>query len=70
VAQYPALLSPGLTIAGAAASRPVLTATAVCLGIGALLLIPSLTWLYVLFQQTPPEPVTARRTVGGRGDDG
>jgi cytochrome d ubiquinol oxidase subunit II len=51
LAQYPNLLSPGLTIASAAATRPVLVATLVSLAVGAVLLVPSLTWLYLLFQR-------------------
>lgn len=51
-AQYPNLLSPGLTIGQAAADRPVLTATLASLGAGAALLIPSLAWLYILFQRS------------------
>jgi cytochrome bd ubiquinol oxidase subunit II len=51
-AQYPNLLNPGLTISQAAADRPVLTATLASLGAGAVLLIPSLAWLYILFQRS------------------
>jgi cytochrome bd ubiquinol oxidase subunit II len=51
-AQYPHLLSPGLTITRAAAQRSVLIATLISLGVGAVLLAPSLAWLYVLFQRT------------------
>jgi cytochrome bd ubiquinol oxidase subunit II len=54
LAQYPNLLTPGLTISGAAAGRPVLLATLVSLAAGAVLLIPSLTWLYLLFQRPVP----------------
>jgi cytochrome d ubiquinol oxidase subunit II len=58
-AQYPHLLTPGLTIGQAAATRPVLTATLASQAVGAVLLIPSLAWLYVLFQRTVP-PSAAR----------
>jgi len=51
-AQYPRLLQPGLTISQAAATRPVLLATLISLAVGAVLLIPSLTWLYLLFQRS------------------
>jgi len=51
-AQYPNLLNPGLTISRAAADRPVLVATLASLGAGAVLLVPSLAWLYILFQRT------------------
>ena len=42
-----------LTIAQAAASRPVLVATLLCLSTGTVLLVPSLAWLYLLFQRGP-----------------
>jgi cytochrome d ubiquinol oxidase subunit II len=50
VAQYPYLLNPGLTISQAAAEPAVLKATLISLGVGAILLVPSLVWLYTLFQ--------------------
>jgi len=56
LAQYPYLLRGRLTIAAAAAQHSVLMATLICLAIGAVLLIPSLTWLYVLFQRSGPGP--------------
>ncbi|GAB2865004.1 cytochrome d ubiquinol oxidase subunit II [Actinocorallia aurea] len=56
--QYPDLL-PGLTVAQAAATPAALTASLVALGCGALLLLPSLWWLYTTFQQPPaPHPTT------------
>ncbi len=54
LAQYPQLLNPGLTISQAAATRAVLSATAISLGVGAVLLVPSLAWLYLLFQRSAP----------------
>jgi cytochrome bd ubiquinol oxidase subunit II len=55
--QYPYLLEPDLTIEQAAAGRATLTAMLVSLAIGALLLVPSMTWLYVIFQRGHgPEP--------------
>jgi cytochrome d ubiquinol oxidase subunit II len=71
--QYPYMLEPGLTIEQAAAGRATLTAMLVSLGIGALLLVPSMTWLFVIFQREhnpharsgdgepagPPEPGSA-----------
>ena len=53
-AQYPYLLQGRLTIAGAAAAHSVLLATLISLLVGAVLLIPSLTWLYVIFQRDQP----------------
>jgi cytochrome bd ubiquinol oxidase subunit II len=47
--QYPELL-PGVSIADAAATDAVLAASLGALGVGALLLVPSLWWLYATFQ--------------------
>lgn len=49
--QYPELL-PGATVQGAAATDAVLGATLIALAVGALLLAPSLWWLYRTFQQS------------------
>jgi cytochrome bd ubiquinol oxidase subunit II len=54
VAQYPHLLDPGLTISRAAANHAVVGAVLISLGAGAVVLVPSLTWLYLLFQQNDP----------------
>jgi cytochrome d ubiquinol oxidase subunit II len=59
-AQYPTLLQPDLTITAAAATRPVLTATLISLGVGAVLLVPSLIWLYAIFQRNPARPESRR----------
>ena len=53
VAQYPYLLGPNVTISASAATPAVLTAILIALGAGALLLIPSLIWLFSLFQGRP-----------------
>jgi cytochrome d ubiquinol oxidase subunit II len=50
-AQYPYVLNAKLTIAQAATVPTVLRATLLCLVIGAVLLIPSLTYLYILFRR-------------------
>jgi cytochrome d ubiquinol oxidase subunit II len=55
VGQYPDMLQGQLTIDQAAASRAVLQAVLASLAVGAVLLTPSLVWLFVLFQQ-PPRP--------------
>ncbi|GAB2860512.1 cytochrome d ubiquinol oxidase subunit II [Streptomyces deserti] len=73
VAQYPHLL-PGVTLQDAAATDAVLAASLSALGAGAVLLIPSLWWLYATFQRDHPqsndagsgEP-TARPAGGGGG---
>ncbi len=48
--QYPALL-PGVTLDEAAATDAVLAATLGALVVGAILLLPSLWWLYATFQR-------------------
>jgi cytochrome d ubiquinol oxidase subunit II len=50
VAQYPDMLLPHTSYASVAATGPVLTATLVVSLIGALVLLPSLAWLLLLFQ--------------------
>ncbi|MEV5242544.1 cytochrome d ubiquinol oxidase subunit II [Streptomyces cinnamoneus] len=49
-AQYPLMLVPGTTVQETASQGTVLAACLVSLGVGAVLLIPSLWWLYHLFQ--------------------
>jgi cytochrome bd ubiquinol oxidase subunit II len=51
-AQYPYVLSSRLTVAQAASEPAVLKATLISLSVGAVLLIPSLAWLYRLFQRS------------------
>jgi cytochrome d ubiquinol oxidase subunit II len=50
-AQYPEML-PGLTAAEAAAHDAVLTASLGALGVGALLLVPSMVWMFRIFQRS------------------
>ena len=54
LAQYPRMLPPKLDYTTAAARPPVLVATLAAVGVGSLLLVPSLGWLYVLFQRSQP----------------
>jgi cytochrome d ubiquinol oxidase subunit II len=49
-AQYPILLWPDTTVSDAAATPAVLTATLGAVGFGAVILVPSLWWLFRLFQ--------------------
>jgi cytochrome bd ubiquinol oxidase subunit II len=49
--QYPYLLEPSLTIEEAAAGRATLEAVLISLSVGALFLVPSLVWLFVLIQR-------------------
>jgi cytochrome bd ubiquinol oxidase subunit II len=58
-AQYPELL-PGLTVDQAAAPRAVLQATLGAVGVGALLLLPGLYWLFRLFQGAHAAPAAPR----------
>lgn len=55
IAQYPRLL-PGVTLKDAAATDTVLAASLGSLAVGALLLLPSLWWLYSTFQRDHPRP--------------
>ena len=52
-AQYPVLLPPALTVSDAQAGSAVLEATLWTLLVGTVLVVPSLAWLYVLFQRSP-----------------
>jgi cytochrome d ubiquinol oxidase subunit II len=52
VGQYPYVLLPSLTVDQAATGRNTLVALLVALGGGALILVPSLAYLYVLFQRS------------------
>src|SRR5262249_23371573 len=54
LAQYPRMLPPDLDYATAAASHPVLAATPTVVGVGSLLVLPSLGWLFSLFQRGRP----------------
>jgi cytochrome d ubiquinol oxidase subunit II len=60
VGQYPYVLLPGLTVEQAAQGRHTLMALAIALGIGALVIVPALAYLYTLFQR-PPTTVTPER---------
>jgi cytochrome bd ubiquinol oxidase subunit II len=53
VAQYPYALPPEVTIDAAAAGRSTLVALLVGLAVGAVILVPSLAFLYTLFQRSP-----------------
>ncbi len=50
-AQYPHLLQANVTVSQAAATDAVLRAVLISLAVGAVLLVPSLVWLYALFQR-------------------
>jgi cytochrome bd ubiquinol oxidase subunit II len=61
-AQYPHLLpgAPGLTVAQAAAGPATLQATTISVGVGIVLLVPSLAWLFLLFQRSERQPPAER----------
>jgi cytochrome d ubiquinol oxidase subunit II len=55
LAQYPYILVPEVTIEEAARGRATLVAMLVALVAGAVVLVPALVYLYVLFQRPPPD---------------
>jgi cytochrome d ubiquinol oxidase subunit II len=55
--QYPYILPPDLTIAAAAAPDVTLRLTLGALALGAVLLLPSLYYLFRIFKHGPPSPV-------------
>jgi cytochrome bd ubiquinol oxidase subunit II len=59
-AQYPDMLS-GLIATDAAAHDAVLTASLAALGVGAVLLVPSMLWMFRIFQRTAPTTTTSDR---------
>ncbi|MGY1643469.1 cytochrome d ubiquinol oxidase subunit II [Geodermatophilus sp. SYSU D00703] len=71
VAQYPYVLVPDLTIEEAATGRATLVAMLVALLVGALVLVPALVYLYVLFQRPPASagdpPAAAPTPAAGGG---
>ncbi|MFB9834050.1 cytochrome d ubiquinol oxidase subunit II [Actinoallomurus acaciae] len=52
-AQYPLLLPPDVTVTRAAADPPVLHATLASVIVGMIVLVPSLLWLFAIFQRGP-----------------
>jgi len=64
VAQYPYILVPDLTIEEAATGRPTLRAMLLALAVGAVVLVPALVYLYLLFQKSPPEGAAAGEAAG------
>ena len=57
VGQWPYLVPPDLTIADAAAPNATLTALLVVTGIGSLLLLPSLWFLFRVFKSRNPAAI-------------
>lgn len=54
VAQYPVLLPPHVTVSDAAGGQTVLAAVLGALAAGSIVLVPSLLWLFVVFQRSQP----------------
>jgi cytochrome d ubiquinol oxidase subunit II len=56
VAQYPYLVPPDLTVAAAAAPAATLRLILQILGVGAVVLLPSLVYLFRIFKTAPADP--------------
>jgi len=59
LAQFPYILPPGLTIAEAAAPRATLTLVLIALVVGAIVLFPSLYYLFKIFKSNPEGSASA-----------
>jgi cytochrome bd-type quinol oxidase subunit 2 len=55
VAQWPYLVYPDLTVAGAAAPSSTLSLTAATLPLGVAAVVPSLWWLFAVFKERNPQ---------------
>jgi cytochrome d ubiquinol oxidase subunit II len=56
MAQYPFLLPPDYTVGNAAAAAPTLRLTLIALLVGAVILLPSLWYLFQIFKTVPADP--------------
>ena len=56
VAQYPYLVPPDLTVAAAAAPAATLRLVLQAVGLGAVVLLPSLVYLFRVFKTAPADP--------------
>lgn len=56
LAQYPLLVPPDLSVARAAAPETTLRLVLIILGVGALVLLPSLWYLFQIFKTAPADP--------------
>jgi cytochrome d ubiquinol oxidase subunit II len=61
-AQYPTMLEPDVTVGTSAATDSVLAPVLIVLAVGAVILIPSLWWLYSMFSRPVPGTGTRART--------
>src|SRR5258708_3783188 len=58
LAQYPNLVTPDVTITSAAAPEFTLRLLVIALGFGAILLLPSLAYLFYVFKRKEPGQVS------------
>ncbi len=56
VAQYPYLVPPDLTVAATAAPAATLRLVLQAMGVGAVVLVPSLVYLFRVFKTAPADP--------------
>jgi cytochrome d ubiquinol oxidase subunit II len=63
VSQYPYLVPPDLTVESAAAPQPTLRLVLIVLGLGIVVLVPSLVYLFRVFKAAPSH--SARRLPKG-----
>jgi cytochrome d ubiquinol oxidase subunit II len=59
VAQFPALVLPAITIEAVKAPTAVLWAVIVSIAVGAIVFLPSLAWLFVIFKHAQRRPPTS-----------
>lgn len=55
LAQFPLLIPPGHSIEGSAAPEPTLRALLIAIGFGAIVLVPSLWYLFQIFKSVPAD---------------
>ncbi len=56
LAQYPLLIPPAFPIEGSAAAHPTLRALLIAIALGAVVLVPSLWYLFQIFKTVPADP--------------
>jgi cytochrome bd ubiquinol oxidase subunit II len=61
LAQYPFLLPPSMTVRNTAAAHSTLRLTLIALAGGAVILLPSLWYLFRVFKSTPADVTGPRR---------
>jgi cytochrome d ubiquinol oxidase subunit II len=66
LAQYPYVIPPDLTVSGAAAPDVTLRLVLTALGLGVVILLPSLVYLFRVFKAAPSDS-TRQTPTGGLG---